>query len=133
MLHHLERDPLGKETIRMTADRLIPRLALAALLMVAFGAGSFARAADPTTIRLTLKDHQFSPSEIHIPAGTPVTLVVRNEDSSPEEIDSSELKIEKIVAAGQEISLTLRPLDKGSYPFVGEFHEDTAKGTLVVE
>ena len=117
----------------MTADRLIPRLALAALMMAALGAGSLARAADPTTIRLTLKDHQFSPSEIHIPAGTAVTLVVRNEDGTPEEIDSSELKIEKIVAAGQEVSLTLRPLDKGSYPFVGEFHEDTAKGTLVVE
>src|SRR5438477_5026554 len=116
----------------MTADRLIPRLALATLILAALGAGLPARA-DPTTIRLTLKDHQFSPSEIHIPAGTPVTLVVRNEDGTPEEIDSSELKIEKVVAAGQEVSLTLRPLDKGSYPFVGEFHEDTAKGTLVVE
>jgi plastocyanin len=110
------------------------RLAIAAAIMAAaLGASSLAGAADPTTVKLTLKDHQFTPSEVHVPAGTPVTLVIRNEDSSAEEIDSPQLKIEKIIAGGQEVSLTLHPLDKGSYPFAGEYHEDTAKGTLVAE
>lgn len=92
-----------------------------------------AQAADPGNVTLTIKDHRFTPSDIHVPAGTPVTLTIRNEDDSAEEIDSPPLKIEKIIAGGQEVTLTLRPLDKGTYPFAGEYHEDSAKGTLVVE
>jgi plastocyanin len=118
----------------MIAASLTPRFSIAAaMLAAALGASSLAGATDPTTVKLTLKNHQFTPAEIHVPAGTPVTLIIRNEDSSAEEIDSPALKIEKIIAGGGESSLTLRPLDKGSYPFVGEYHEDTAKGTLVVE
>ena len=118
----------------MFAARPTRRLAIAtAILAAALGASSFAGAADPTTVKLTLKNHQFAPSEIHVPAGAPVTLIIRNEDSSAEEIDSPQLKIEKIIAGGEEVSLTLRPLDKGSYPFVGEYHEDWAKGTLIAE
>ena len=26
-----------------------------------------------------------------------------------------------------------RPLDPGKYPFIGEYHEDTAKGVIVAE
>jgi heme/copper-type cytochrome/quinol oxidase subunit 2 len=107
------------------------RLAIAATLILA--AGPLAHAGDPTTVTLTLKDHRFTPAEIHVPADTPVVLTVRNEDDSAEEIDSSQLKIEKVVAAGQEVRLTLRPLAKGTYPLSGEYHEDSAKAVLVVE
>jgi len=118
----------------MFASRLTPSLALAAAISAAAPAApSLAQAADPTTVTLTIKDHRFTPSEIHVPAGTPVTLVIRNEDSNAEEIDSPQLKIEKIIAGGKEVSLTLRPLEKGAYPFVGEYHEDSAKGTLVAD
>ena len=113
---------------------LIRRFMIAAATSAAvLAAASLVQAADPTTVKLTIKDHQFTPSEIHVPAGAPVVLIIRNEDNSPEEIDSPPLKIEKIIAGGQEVTLTLRPLDKGHYPFAGEYHEDTAKGTLVAE
>jgi plastocyanin len=118
----------------MFAARPSHCLTLAALISaLAVGASSLAAAADPAAVKLTIRDHQFTPSEIHVPAGTPVTLIIRNEDSSAEEIDSPQLKIEKIIAGGQEVTLTLRPLDKGTYPFVGEYHEDSAKGILVVD
>lgn len=84
-------------------------------------------------ITVTLKDHQFAPAEIHVPAGKRVTIVLKNEDATPEEFDSSALKIEKVVAGGQQGTIHLRALPKGSYPFMGEYHEKTAKGVVIAE
>ncbi|MGH9807370.1 MAG: cupredoxin domain-containing protein, partial [Terriglobia bacterium] len=36
---------------------------------------------------LTIKDHRFTPSEIHVPANTPARLEVANEDATAEEFD----------------------------------------------
>jgi plastocyanin len=90
-------------------------------------------AADVTTVNVTLKDHAFSPAEIHVPAGKPAELVIKNEDSQAEEFDSSALKAEKVIAAGQTATIKLRPLKAGRYDFTGEYHEDTAKGVVIAE
>ena len=52
-------------------------------------------------IDVTIKDHRFTPAEIHVPAGKPATLNVKNEDATAEEFESHELKIEKVIAARQ--------------------------------
>jgi plastocyanin len=118
----------------MFCSRSAHRLTLGgAILAAAVAVSSLALAADPTTVTLTIKDHQFTPAEIHVPAGIAVILVIRNEDATAEEIDSPELKIEKIVAGGKEGSVRLRPLERGTYPFTGEYHSDTAKGQLIVD
>ena len=51
---------------------------------------------DPAPINVTIKDHRFAPSEIHVPVGKRMVLVVRNEDATPEEFDSTALQIEKV-------------------------------------
>jgi plastocyanin len=84
-------------------------------------------------IDVTIKDHRFTPAEIHVPAGKPVTLNVKNEDATAEEFESHDLKIEKVIAGGTSGTVRLRPLDPGKYPFIGEYHEDTAKGVIVAE
>jgi heme/copper-type cytochrome/quinol oxidase subunit 2 len=84
-------------------------------------------------IDVTIKDHCFSPAEIHVPAGKPATLNIKNEDATAEEFESHELKIEKVIAGGTSGTVRLRPLDPGKYPFIGEYHEDTAKGVVVAE
>ncbi|HLY58499.1 MAG TPA: cupredoxin domain-containing protein, partial [Stellaceae bacterium] len=61
------------------------------------------------------------------------SLVVRNEDGTAEEFESSDLHREKIVAAGQEITVPLGPLQAGEYRFFGDFHQDTAQGVLVAK
>ena len=97
---------------------------------------SFGRAAwpeEPVSIDVTLRDHRFSPSEIHVATGKPAVLKIRNEDSTAEEFDSSALKVEKIVAAGASVTVRLRPLGPGRFPFMGEFHPDTAQGVVVSE
>jgi Cupredoxin-like domain len=88
---------------------------------------------DPVTLNVTLKDHRFSPSEIHVTTGKPTILKIRNEDDTAEEFDSSALKVEKIVAAGASAIVRLRPLGPGRFPFMGEFHPDTAQGVVISE
>ena len=92
-----------------------------------------AGAAEPLNIAVTIKDHRFTPSEIHVPAGTPVILTIRNEDPTAEEFDSTALKIEKVIAGGTYGTVHLRPLGPGRYPFMGEFHSETAQGVVISE
>jgi Cupredoxin-like domain len=102
-------------------------LSLAALLGLG---GTAALAADFT---LTLKDHKFSPSEIKVPAKQRMTITVINNDATPEEFESSALKVEKVVPGKSKGVVRIGPLKPGRYPFVGEYHESTAKGVLIAE
>ena len=88
---------------------------------------------DPAAIKVTLSNHRFEPAEIHVPAGKPVDLVISNKDSEPEEFDSADLKVEKVIAGGQQATIHLRALDAGKYAFDGEYHDDTAKGIVIAE
>jgi len=82
---------------------------------------------------LTIKDHRFTPAEIKVPANQRVTLTVVNEDATPEEFDSSALKVEKVVAGKSKGVVRIGPLKPGRYPFVGEYNEATAKGVVIAE
>jgi plastocyanin len=88
---------------------------------------------DAQVFTIVLKDHKFDPAELHVPAGKPITLTVKNADSTAEEFESSDLKIEKVIPGGQEGTIRLQSLPAGNYSFTGEFHEDTAKGRVVAE
>jgi hypothetical protein len=110
--------------------RLLPMLAIALALL---GPGFRAAADEPASINVILQDHKFSPAEIHVAAGKPTVLVVRNQDTTPEEFDSSALKTEKVIAGGTYATIRLRPLGPGRYPFMGEFHPDTAQGVVIAQ
>jgi Cupredoxin-like domain len=84
-------------------------------------------------IVLTLQNHIFSPAEIHLPAGKRTQLLVKNLDATADEFDSSALKVEKVIGGKSSGIVRLRALDKGSYPFIGEYHSDTAKGVVIAE
>jgi hypothetical protein len=95
--------------------------------------GLAALAADPLTVTVRLKDHRFSPAEIHVPQGKRLELVITNQDSTPEEFDSTALKVEKVIAGGTYGTVEVRPLGPGRYPFIGEFHPETAQGAVISE
>jgi Cupredoxin-like domain len=103
------------------------------VLIAGIWLGGTAIADDPVHIDVTIKDHVFSPSEIHVPGGKPSMLVVKNEDPGPEEFDSSALKVEKVIVGGTYATIRLRPLGPGRYKFMGEFHPETAQGVVVSE
>ncbi len=87
-----------------------------------------ALAADPVT--LTLKDNRFVPSEITVPAGERLRIDVKNQDATPAEFESHDLRVEKFVAPGGQISVMVGPLKPGTYKFFDEYHPTTAVGTL---
>ena len=90
-------------------------------------------AAQEPTYTLTIKDHQFQPSEIEIPAGQKIALIVKNNDSTPEEFESTELRREKVVAGGEQITVYIGPLKPGKYEFFGDFNPKTARGHIVAK
>ena len=83
--------------------------------------------------RLVIKDHQFEPAELTIPAGVKVKLLVDNQDPTPEEFESHELNREKVIPGNSQAKIFVGPLDAGVYPFYGEFNEATAQGKLIVK
>lgn len=84
-------------------------------------------------VRIVIKDHRFSPDEVTIPADTKVTLVIENQDRTPEEFESHDLGREKIVPGTGQVVVFVGPLKPGRYEFFGEFNPSTARGWLVVK
>jgi plastocyanin len=104
-------------------------LAVAALL-----AGSAPSAqAQEQSFPLSIKNHKFEPAEFEVPANTKIKLLVKNEDSTAEEFESSSLHREKVVPPGKEITVLIGPLKPGRYEFVGDFNRATAHGAIIVK
>jgi len=82
---------------------------------------------------LTIKDHQFVPKDLVIPANTQVKVTVKNLDSDPSEFESTDFNREKIVAPGKSITVLIGPLSPGVYGFFDDFHRDTTTGTITVK
>lgn len=106
-------------------------IAPAALLAAALAAGPPARAEEPPT--LVLRQHRFVPDRIVVPAHVKFQLRLQNTDDRAEDFQSSSLNRDRLVPAGAIITLYLGPLEPGEYPFVGDFHQDTAHGVLVAQ
>jgi hypothetical protein len=92
-----------------------------------------ARAEDVFSASITIRGHKFEPSELHVPAGKRIVLTVINADPLSEEFDSPALKAEKVIAGSSEAIVRIAPLKPGTYEFVGEYHEETAKGRVIAE
>jgi Cupredoxin-like domain len=88
--------------------------------------------ADDPVVTISLKDHQFVPSEVPVPAGVKVQLLVKNEQPVTAEFESTVLHREKIVNAGGQITVYVGPLDPGSYEFFDDFNAAT-RGHLVAK
>jgi hypothetical protein len=86
-----------------------------------------------TEFTLLLREHRFTPSEIKVPAGAKVKLVIDNQDSTPEEFDSFALNREKIVFPNSKGIVFIGPLKPGRYEFIGEFNQASAKGVVIAE
>ena len=83
--------------------------------------------------KLTIENNKFSPEELKVKANTPFVIVVTNKDKTPEEFESKELKIEKVIPPGQTVKVRVRALKPGTYNFVGDYHQATAKGRIIAE
>jgi len=110
-----------------------PILIIAAAATLAGAAVVPARAEDLQTYSLTLKNHRFAPTEIHVPSGKPFFVVVSNLDDAADEFEMRNPAIEKVIPSGEQGKVRMRPLGPGRFPFYGDFHQETAQGVIVSE
>jgi plastocyanin len=88
--------------------------------------------AGDAAVTISIANGKFVPSEVPVPAGQKVKLVVRNQDRAMSEFESTEFHREKIVGPGKEITLFVGPLDAGRYEFFDDFHPEN-RGHLVAK
>jgi len=108
------------------------RITLLVVTLVVLGCVGIAQAADPE-IPLVIEKNRFEPDVIKVKAGAPFVLVITNKDKGPEEFDMQTPRIEKVIPAGKTMKVRIPALKAGKYPFVGEYHAETAKATIVAE
>lgn len=103
----------------------------AGILTVVMGLGvcSNAQADTPRTL-LTIKNQQFIPQQIQIPAHTKVEIVVKNEDRLPAEFESADLSREVVIPGHSAVSVYVGPLSKGRYGFFDDFNR-AARGWVI--
>ena len=111
---------------------MVRHLLCAALLTSALGLYGGAAAADNEAYSIRIKDKQFQPSDIQIPANRKIALEVKNLDQSPAEFESSDLRREKVVPGGDAVTVYIGPLDPGRYEFFNDFYP-AARGHIVVK
>lgn len=90
-------------------------------------------AEDLPEFTLKIENHRFVPETLTLPAGKRVVLIVTNGDPTPEEFESYELDREKIIVGNSTGKIYIGPLDPGTYPFFGDFNQDTAKGQVIAK
>jgi hypothetical protein len=116
-------------------ERIVTHSLFRASLAVALGlalAGA-ARAEDLTTYAITLKNHRFTPKEIHVPTGKPFLVLVTNADNAADEFEMLLPALERVIMPGEQGLMRIRPLGPGRFPFFGESDPDSEQGVIVSE
>lgn len=101
-----------------------PRLLAVAILLAATPAFAM------DTVVLTLKDNKFDQTNLSVPANERFRIQIHNQDATPAEFESSDLRVEKIIVPGGSITVNAGPLKPGTYKFFDEYHPDTATGAM---
>lgn len=110
----------------------ITKAATAAAVAASFVAFAPLASAEETTFEVSVKDHQFQPSEFKAAAGAAIVFKVKNLSTSPVEFESEPLQFETVVKPNAEILVKVKPQKPGRYSFFDDLHQET-KGILVVE
>jgi hypothetical protein len=92
-----------------------------------------ANADDLASYEITLKDHHFTPAEIHVPTGKPFIVVITNANDGPDEFEMLLPALERPLQPGQQGKVRVRPLPPGRFPFFGESDPDNETGAFVAE
>jgi hypothetical protein len=88
--------------------------------------------ADTPSFDLKILDDRLEPAELRIPANTAIDLKVTNGTAAAAEIESDDLRVEKVIPAGETATLRVRPAKPGQYKVVNEFKESVS-GVIVAE
>jgi Cupredoxin-like domain len=84
----------------------------------------------PNTI--VIKDHQFIPQQLSVPARQKLQITVDNQDPTPEEFESFDLDREQVVEGHKKIIVYLGPLAPGQYGYWADYHK-SSKGVIIAQ
>src|SRR5208282_2003968 len=100
-------------------------------LLSAIGLAAASARADNGAIELRFENHGFSPINVTVPTGTPLTIKVVNASKETIEFESFKLNREKAIQPGETIVVHLPALSPGSYDFYDDFHQDVPQGSII--
>ena len=109
---------------------MLPRSVLTVLVIsILTAAPAFAQ----ETYVIVIKEHRMNPTELQVPAGQKIKLLVDNQDATPEEFESHTLNREKIIPGNSKGTIFIGPLKPGAYEYFGDFHQATAQGKIIAK
>jgi uncharacterized cupredoxin-like copper-binding protein len=118
----------------MMAYRFRFKQQIQALLVLAVTAASASvYAGDISPITMRFADHHFTPSNLAVPAGRPLAIVIENASKETIEFESFKLNREKAIEPGEKVTIRLPALAPATYDFYDDFHQDVPEGTIVAK
>jgi plastocyanin len=108
------------------------RIATTTVLAAIIAVGSACSASAASDVHLTIRNQDFTPKTLTIPAGQTVKIMVKNEDALPAEFESSDFNREKVIPGGTQLPVYVGPLTPGTYGFFNDFHPQST-GKLIVK
>ena len=114
-----------------------PRSAVTGLCVVIAtgGATVFApvRADEMPTFSIEFRDGTITPLRLAVPADHPFKLELHNTANTPAEFESTELHLEKVLAAQSSSFLVIHRLAPGEHKFFDDFHPDAPRAVLIAK
>jgi Cupredoxin-like domain len=118
----------------MAMKRIVSSAPLAGVLILrVLACAQLANADDLASYEITLKDHHFTPAEIHVPTGKSFIVVITNANDGPDEFEMLLPALERPLQPGQQGKVRVRPLPPGRFPFFGESDPDNETGAFISE
>ncbi|MBF7997499.1 cupredoxin domain-containing protein [Rahnella sp. SAP-29] len=102
------------------------------LSLLCFFLPSVARTSERTVLSLTLTDSGFLPAELTVSAGKKLLIRMTNRSNRVAELESYDMKFEKIAPQGRTISVFAGPLRPGKYRFFDDYSLSGYNGWLTV-
>jgi plastocyanin len=116
------------------ARRLVPSVAIAAVMTVAIGGCGLGETAagdvqdgeappDSNAVEIVMRDSLFEPEVLEIPAGTPVTVEVRNDGAENHNFTVENLNVSTGPMEGGDVKTVTFTPQAGTTEFVCTWHE----------
>jgi hypothetical protein len=100
------------------------------LMLAGLSLPSIAKA-ELLTYELSMRDGQFTPPQLEVPAGQRFKIVLKNIGQGPAEFESTPLRVEKVLSPGVTSFVVIHPLRPGRYPFFDEFNPQLPEGSIL--
>jgi len=84
----------------------------------------------PNTI--VIKNHQFIPAQLTVPANQKVQITVDNQDPTAEEFESFDLDREQVVEGNKKLIVFIGPLAPGKYNYWADYHKSST-GVIIAQ